>query len=279
MARVLVISFSDLGRDPRVDRQIEVLRRRHSVVAAGLAPPRQSVAEFIDISTPARRKLARVVTLVRLVGRRYDDVYWKHPRSIAALERLRSVAPDVVLANDLAALPIALRLGAPVVFDAHEHSPTEGADWPLWRMLFGPCARWQVGHYVPQVAAMTTVGRGIADAYERETGITAGIVTNAPPRQDLTPTLVHDPVRVLHHGAAHRGRGLEEMVRLAELLDERFIVDFVLVEGWPGYRDKLIRRASGNPRIRFPPPVPMRRIVAMANSYDVGLYVLHPANF
>ena len=126
MARVLVISFSDLGRDPRVDRQIEVLRRRHSVVAAGLAPPRQSVAEFIDISTPARRKLARVVTLVRLVGRRYDDVYWKHPRSIAALERLRSVAPDVVLANDLAALPIALRLGAPVVFDAHEHSPTAG---------------------------------------------------------------------------------------------------------------------------------------------------------
>ena len=281
MARVVVISFSDLARDPRVDRQIAVLRRHYTVVAAGLGPPGHPVDEFIDISTPPRRRLGRVLTLARLVARRYEDVYWKHPRNIAVFERLRNVSADVVLANDLNALPIALRLGAPVVFDAHEHSSTQEGRRASWRTLLSHCARWQVRHYIPQVTAMTTVNQAIADAYERETGVTATIVTNAPPRHDLEPSPVGDPVRILHHGAALRDRGLEEMVRLADLLDERFTVDFVLVEvaGSPGYRQRLISRANGNPRVRFPDPVPMPEIVTMANQYDIGLFLLPPVTF
>jgi hypothetical protein len=279
MARVLVVSFSDLGRDPRVNRQIEALEGRHTIVAAGLAPPRHVVEEFIDISTPPLRTLGRVLTLGRLIVRRYDDVYWKRPGRMAALHRLRRVPVDVVLANDLDALPIALRLGPPVVFDAHEHSPTQGGDRASWRVLIGPYASWQVRRYIPRVAAMMTVGVGIAEAYTLETGVTAAVVTNAPPRHNLIPTSVHDPVRILHHGSAARGRGLEEMVQLAGLLDERFTVDFVLVGGPPGYREELERLAARNPRIRFPDPVPMPNIVAMANEYDIGLYVLQPTNF
>jgi hypothetical protein len=72
---------------------------------------------------------------------------------------------------------------------------------------------------------------------------------------------------------------MEEMLRVADLLDDRFSVDFVLVEASPGYRDELVARASHNPRVRFPPPVAMRDIVQMANSYDIGLYLLQPTNF
>src|SRR5205823_126992 len=110
-------------------------------------------------------------------------------------------------------------------------------------------------------------------------GVRATVVRNAPPFADLQPSEVHEPIRILHHGAALRGRGLEEMLRVADLLDDRFTLDFVLVEHTPGFRDALIDRAKDNPRVRFPPPVPMRELVTLANGYDIGLYLLRPSNF
>jgi hypothetical protein len=277
--RVLVLSFSDLASDPRVDRQIGALKGRHSIVAAGLGRPKYDVDAFIDISTPQRRTLGRALGLARLLARRYEAVYWKHPTNIAVLDRLRQVRADVVIANDLSALPIALRLGPPVVFDAHEYTPAEFAERRLWRIVYGPYIGALCRRYIPPVSAMTTIGRAIADAYERDTGVRATVVTNAPARAALEPTSPHEPVRILHHGAAQPGRGLEEMIRLADLLDERFTVDFVLKENVPGYRAELIRRAGGNPRIRFPQPQPMHMLVRMANDYDIGLYSLPPVNF
>ena len=289
MTRLLIISFSDLASDPRVDRQISFLQPRYPIVAAGIGPPRREVDEFVDISTPARSVPGRTLGLARLLARRYEDVYWKHPTNVEVLRRLRHVRVDVAVANDLAALPIALRLGPPVVFDAHEYAPREFEHILWWRLLIKPFALWQCRRYVPQVAAMTTVGKAIADEYERETGVRATVVSNAPHRVDLEPTPVHQPVRVLHHGSAMPGRGLEEMIRVAELLDERFTTTFVLADTVPGddrgtrerrhYRDRLIRRAGRHPRIRFLPPQPMHALAQMANDYDIGLFLLRPVNF
>jgi hypothetical protein len=276
---VLVVSFTDFASDPRVDRQIRILRTRHEILAAGLGPPRYDVNEFITLSTPPRTKLGRVLGLIQLLARRYEAVYWNHPTNVAALDRLRHVRADVVVANDIETLPIALRLGSPVVFDAHEYAPAQFADLRWWRALISPYVRWQCRRYIPQVSAMTTASYGFADEYERETGVRATVVSNAPPRADLQPTPVHDPVRILHHGVANRGRGLAEMIRLAELLDERFTVDLVLARGVPGYRDELIRRARGNPRVRFPEPQPMHTLAKMANDYDIGVSLLPPVNF
>jgi hypothetical protein len=279
MALILVVSFSNLDSDPRVDRQISALRKRHEIVAAGFAPPRHDVDEFIDLSTPARTKRGRALGLMRLLARRYEDVYWKHPTNRAVLDRLSHVEADAVLANDLSALPIALRLGPPVVFDAHEHAPSQAAEGFLWRLVIAPYTAWQCRHYIPKVAAMTAVGPAIADAYEADTGVPATVVTNAPPYHALDPTDVHEPIQILHHGGAQRGRGLDGMLHLANLLDDRFAVDFVLTETHAGYRDELIRKARKNRRVRFPDPWPMHEIVPMANSYDIGLYLLPPVNF
>ena len=274
----LVISFSDLASDPRVDRQIRFLRSRYKVVAAGLGPSRYSDVEFIDITTPPQTLRRRLLWAARLALRRYEAAYWKDATNLTALGRVSDVRADVVVANEFEALPIALRLGPPVVFDAHEYSPEQWSERRLWRLLVAPYSHWQVRRYVPQVSRMTTVGQWIADEYERETGVRVTVVTNAPAREDLQPTPVHDPVRILHHGLANPGRGLEEMVRLADLLDDRFTLDFVLAEGIPGYRDKLIRAARANQRIRFPDPRPMHELVRMANDYDIGLFLLPPSN-
>jgi hypothetical protein len=148
----------------------------------------------------------------------------------------------------------------------------------VWRLLVAPYSHWQCRRYLPQVASMMTVGQGIADEYEREFGVRAMVVTNAPSHERLEPTPVHNPVRILHHGIASRGRGLREMIRLIDLLDERFTLDLVLVEASPGHRDELIRAASHNPRVRFPEPRRMHELVILANDYDIGLYLLPPSN-
>jgi len=279
MTTVLVISFSDLASDPRVDRQIVALTTRHRVIAAGLAPSDRAGVEFVDIGTPPLGLTDGGIGVARLLARRFETAYWRHPRYRTAYERLRGVAADVVVANDVAALPIAARLGPPVVLDAHEYAPEQYTDQWWWRHLVAPYVRWQCRRYIPEVAAMTTVSQGIADAYEREFGVSATVVTNAPPFANLEPTPVGDPVRILHHGGAVRGRHLEQMLRVVELLDECFVLDLMLVEGTPGLRDELIRRAAGNPRVRFPPPVPMREVVSTTNGYDIGLYSLPPNTF
>lgn len=278
MTRVLVISFSDLASDPRVDRQIAALRTRYDVVAAGLGPSDYDDVAFVDISTPARSIAGRVAGLARRLVRDYGAVYWKHPANQALCSRLQSVPADVVIANDIRVLPLAVALGRPVVFDAHEYAPDELGDELWWRLVTRPLIRWECERYIPRVAAMMTVSEGIADAYELSYGVRATVARNAPPLADLRPTEVHEPVRILHHGLAQRGRGLEEMLRLADLLEDRFTLDFVLVEHSRGFRDALVARAKHNPRVRFPPPVPMRELAQMANGYDIGLFLLPPNN-
>jgi glycosyltransferase involved in cell wall biosynthesis len=278
MSRVLVVSFSDLANDPRVDRQIGMLRERHEVVAAGLARPRRRDVEFVDLTTAPRSPAGRALGLARLVGRRYDAVYWRHPTNRASAQRLAEVACDVVLANDLPALPLAAELPSrpPVVFDAHEYAPAEQAEDPAWRLVIRPYVTALLRRYVPRVAAMMTVGPAIAEAYEREFGVQAAVVTNAPPRSGLEPSPVDRPIRVLHHGVAQRARRLEVMLDVADRLDERYAMDLVLAEGTPGYRDELVARAASLPRVRVLPPRPMPELVTAANDYDVGLYLLPP---
>jgi hypothetical protein len=273
-----VISFSDLASDPRVDRQIAALLTRYRVIAAGLAPPGRDGVEFIDLTDRPLGVLHGGLGVARLLSRRFEAAYWRHPRYRAAYQRLVGVAADVVIANDVAALPIAVRLGPPVVLDAHEYAPEQFNDQWWWRQLVSPYVRWQCSTYIPEVAALTTVSDGIADVYEHDFGVRAAVVKNTPPFADLEPTPVGEPVRLLHHGGAARGRGLEEMLRVVELLEEHFVLDLVLVEATPGFRDYLIHKARTNPRVRFPPPVPMSELVSMANPYDIGLFLLPPIN-
>lgn len=278
LAKVLVISFSDLASDPRVDRQITALLARHEIIAAGLAPPVHDGVEFVDLNTPPLGPLHGGLGVARLLAHRFETAYWRHPKYREAFHRVRSTSADVVLVNDLPALPIGLNVGPPVVFDAHEFAPDELSDRLWWRTLIAPYFDWQCGHYLPQVACMTTVGAGIADAYAHSYGVRAVVVTNSPPYAALAPTQVHTPIRIVHHGTAQRGRGLEEMLRLTELLGDRFTFDFVLSGGSTRFRAELVARAAGNPRVRFPPPVPMHELVQMANDYDIGLFLLPPNN-
>ena len=61
------------------------------------------------------------------------------------------------------------------------------------------------------------------------------------------------------------------------LIDGRFELDMMLV-GQDAWVERLRRAAAGDERIRFRGAVPMREIPTVANSYDVGVFLLEPSS-
>lgn len=291
VSRALVISFSDLARDPRVDRQISFLAGEHEVIAAGFAPPAGPEMEFVDLSPPRLSGVPEMVRrarwaelyaeslALRILGR-HQHAFWRHPANRVAARRLAGVSADVVIANDLSALPLAVRVAgeAPVIFDAHELSTEEHSQIRWWRMFAAPHVDALLRATLPRTAGMMTVSTGIAAAYAERYGVTPVVVTNAPPQSGLAPSPVDPPVRLIHHGIAVAERRLELMIEAMDLLDDRFTLDLMLVPSQPRYMSRLQRLASTRPRVRLLKPIPQRSIVGCCNEYDVGVFVLPPHN-
>ena len=278
---VLTISFSDLGRDPRVNRQIRALKRRYTVIAAGAADPQIDGVRFLLGRMPRRTFVRKLFDAARLVAGQYDRYYWNMAHVAQLRRALDEVRADVVIANDVDALPLAFDVAktAPVILDAHEYSLGEfgGLKWRLTRQGY---ARYLCRTYIRRTSGMMTVADGIAKEYANTFRVSPVVVQNAAPYADLHPTPVAaGVVRMIHHGNAVPGRRIEMMLDVMRMLPDRFRLDLMLLPSVPGYLAKLKSRAAGDPRIRFLPVVPMRELVPATNDYDVGLYLLPPASF
>jgi glycosyltransferase involved in cell wall biosynthesis len=284
VATVLVISLSDLGRDPRVDRQIDFLRGEHRVIAAGLGPPADGDLEYVDLGASGpggspRSGLARALAALRLhaLADRLDPDHerWR--------QRLEGVEADAIVANDAITLPLAFSLaaGRPVVFDAHEYAPVEWETSRAWRLLRRPQVRWACRTYLPQVGGMTAVSPEIAARYEREAAVPATVVTNAPRYEELEPSEIGETIRLVHFGWPDPMRRLDRTIEAMSRLDEAYSLDLLLMtpEALRGELRRLQRLAADDPRIRFLDPVPMRELTRFANRYDIGVHMLPPATF
>jgi hypothetical protein len=276
--------MSDLGSDPRVDRQIDFLRTEHRVVAAGFGPSAYDDVEFIELervtlSRPVRR-LKRLGALANRILGAHERGYWSDPDHRRWRQLLGGLDMDLIVVNDTDMLPLALSIGdaAPVVFDAHEYSPTQWEARLLWRLLERPHVRWICRRYLSSVAGMMVVSEGIAAMYEREFGVRGVVVTNAPRFEELAPSGIGENIRLVHFGWPNPERRLADTIEAMGLLDEHYSLDLILKAGPSSQRhlEKLRERAAGDPRIRFPDPVPMRDLPRVANAYDIGVFLLPP---
>ncbi len=283
MKSVLVISLTDLANDPRVDRQITALSARYRVLAAGTAPPAAPGVEFFHVPPRERRSRSRqALSALKLKAGAYERYYWAQSQVRWCLSALARVRPDVIVANDLATLPLALRLDSAcgVIYDAHEYSPREQENHLSWRFFFQDYIAYLCRTYLPRARAMLTVCQGIADEYRACYGVRPEVLTNAPPYHELDPAPT-DPgaVRMIHHGGAIPMRRIDLMIEAMEHLDERFHLDLMLMPTDPRCLERLRRLAAGRPRVKLVPTVPMAELPRRINRYDVGLYLLPPSNF
>lgn len=282
LKKVLIISFSAIRSDPRVMRQIRLLETGCDLIVTGFGAKPEANIRFVEVVKPRASLWRKAAWALRLLVGAFESYYWNQYHVKSAAQLLHDATPDVIIANDLSALPLALELarGKPVIYDAHEYSPGEYEDNLLWRLLFGRYNHAFCRKYLPRTASMLTVCQGIADAYAQHYGVRPLVVHNAPANQGLQPSPVQDDaIRMIHHGVASSARHLEVMIEMMAFLDRRFTLDLMLIEVEPGYVAFLRQKAQHDARIRFVEPVPMPQICRRINAYDVGLYLLPPDNF
>jgi len=282
--RVLILTFTPFGQEPRALKQVAFLREGYDVVTAGFGPAPFADLEHVEIPQAPTQRWG---VLGKLLGAGFLLLHWY--RALAWLNALDRLAGrllggrewDLVIAHDIKALDAALALKPRhgVILDLHEYAPRQEEHSFLWRLLIAPWARWVCRTAVPRAAAVVTVGQGIADEYLREFGIKSIVVVNATPYYDLEPVEVSTPIRLVHSGGVAPQRRLDIMIRGVRESKADVTLDLFLVPGEPSLMAELHALAEGDPRIRFRDPVPYRELVPTLNGYDLGLSIFPPTTF
>ncbi|HEX5403001.1 MAG TPA: hypothetical protein VFX16_11945 [Pseudonocardiaceae bacterium] len=281
-ARILCISFSDINRDSRVLRQLEVLAELGDVttVAYGDQPPGATEHLRIDESLPSLPQTLGGVAMLAL--RRYDSVELTAPAIRDVLRLVGDRTFDLVLANEARAMAVGHRIaaGAPVVADMHEWAPEERAHVRSWRLLVKPFMTYQCRKYLPKMAGVTVLNDSIGKLYTERFGVTPRTVRNAGPFRELSPSEVRDGrIRLVHSGGAVPGRNIEALIEAVRALDATFTLDLYLVPARDGgkYLNSLRELiGSAEDRITLHPPVRPDELVNTLHGYDVGLFSLPP---
>ena len=274
--------MSPLIRDARVLRQLDVLGRSGHLTSVGYGPAPDMVNEhvIVDDEQPSLPRSPRGV--LGLALHRYRAVELAAGGLRQARERLGSRRFDLVVANDARALPLAHSVaeGAPVWADMHEWAAAEFSHVISWRLLVGPLMNDLCVRYLPRSAVTTTVCEPLAERYQQTYGVVCRVVRNAGPLRDLVPGPVSaDRIRLVHSGAAIRGRNLEMIIR-STLTVPHCTLDLYLVPAADGgrYLDELKQLARGSDRIRFHDPVAPDALPRTLNAYDVGVFSMPPIN-
>lgn len=281
-SRLLILSISDIGADARVLKQVRAFADEYDVTTCGLGEsPDERVRHLrIDPRVPSViGRLAPYGNAVLLRLRRYRSLYWVDPLVRRARARLRGLTFDVVIANDIDTVPLALTIadGARVHADLHEYFPGLHDDVPAWVRLRKPYFDWLIRTFATKAKSVTTVGEGLAEKYEQNFGIRCGVVTNASPGMSLVPGAVERPIRLVHSGVAQTGRQLELTMRAAARTTTDVSLDLYLMPSDLAYLTELTALAAQlGDRVTVREPLGQASLVTRLNEYDLGVFVLPP---
>lgn len=275
---LLILTFSPIRSDPRVLKQVELFKDKYrvSTCAYGAAP--DGVEDHFALPDDSR---AWPSDKLGLISHQYGKVYSGLPAVQSARAMLPSGRFDIILANDLNTLPLALELEPKlgVHADLHEFAPREKEDNLKWRLFIAPFMRWLCSRYLAKAESVTTVSQGIADEYLKDYGTPTGVVTNAAPYAEGAVRAVGTKVRLIHSAAGQRYRKLENFVEAMKDAPAWLSLDMIVMPNEPDYVAELKALAAAVPSITFRDPVPYQELVATLSEYDVSVVFLPPTNF
>jgi hypothetical protein len=293
--RICIISFSPIHRDARVLRQIEYLKERFSISVIGygqLDSIHDATVQMFSVRLPVGwirriRKLFFFLIGSVLPHWIYECWYWGELNHKDALDLIIRNRPEAIHANELTALPVAVRAskktGSRIVLDLHEYAPLEWENRWYWKIFFKPMVDYLLRKYLPYVSASVTVGEAIAERYFREYGFRPTVIMNTPRPID-TPAFRKtntEAIRLVHHGGAIRDRRLELMIQAVALADSRYTLHFMLIESSRGYLSylKALAQRMAPGRVFFHQPVPPVDIIRNLSGFDMGIYLLPLTDF
>lgn len=288
MKSILIIAFSDLNHDARVNRQINFLKDSYDLSIASFGLSSEKNVKSIELKKIKPGTLDKLIGGIALLTKFYTLAYNIIYNRDEYLKLLSSKRYDLIIANDIETLPLAMEMAksSKVLFDAHEYAPRHFEDKLIWRIFFSKFNQFLCEKYLPQIDAMLTVGKGLAKEYALHFPVKPIVLTNANYFKDITPVATKkDKIKLVHHGAANPSRQLELMIESLGYLDDRFTLDMILLtpaianKKTSRYLDKIKGMVDNNPRVRILPPVKNDKVIDLIHHYDVGIFLLPPINF
>ena len=89
-----------------------------------------------------------------------------------------------------------------------------------------------------------------------------------------------DKIKIIHHGYASPDRVIEGMIETMDYVDSRFHLDLMLVANYQqDYLQQLEQMVKTRNNVRILSPVSFEEIIPFTSQYDIGFYILKPANF
>ncbi len=286
MTRIALVCVSPLQHDSRVLRHAALLvGAGYDVRIFAQAPlPATPPAPVSVIPGPGSDTRVRLGMVLRqapatLLPASADLLYWLSASRLTTRSDLLRFKPDLVIANDWRALPIAFSAKrgcrARIIYDSHEFASEEFTDSWRWRVL----ARQHVvrieDRYIREADAVVTVSDGIADALAVRYGLARPtVVSNTPAWQATAFRPTTRPVSVLYHGAVVPRRGLETLIESVASWPEEFRL--VIRGPAQGGFDQHLHNLAGplGERIAIEPPVPPDQLISTAAQADIGIFLL-----
>lgn len=289
MSGVAVLTFSRIARDGRVLRQCDLVAEMGTpphVIAFG--EPGDVIAYPHSLyPTPQPSTAHRLDTVLRqlpahLGGMAAQAGFWRAARFRWALDRLREVAPGLVIANDWPALVVGARYkresGARLHYDSHEFSPMEFNESAWWRMVHKPFVRQLERSSIGAADSISTVGPRLADELQSHYRLVErpAVIRNMPNRMSgVVNTATQWPLRILYHGHLLPDRGLEVLIDTAKAWNIPHTLT-LRGNGPDGYVNGLRQRAAALQamgRVQFVPAVPPHDVMRVAaETADLGVF-------
>lgn len=281
MARILILSYSNINRDPRVLKQISFFRNQgFEVILSSL----EYEGDLLFFPIRNRKNLVfRLVKLAIMILRLKGLRVWEFVRNSSFQELKVKGRFEIIFANDEETWPIAEKLrrlnpGTKLVIDAHEYYPGQFNDRLSWNLFHKWYSEFLCETYPYAADFFITVCDGIAKAYEKNYVKKALVVLNTPDFQPgINPSPIGDKIQLVHHGIAVKSRKIELMIQMMDTLDQRFHLNLMLMPSDQVYYDELQVLANGK-AVDFLSPVPTKEISSFLNQFDIGLFLLEPVN-
>jgi len=285
--KILIISLSEIHRDPRVIRQILFLKNEYELTVIGLTSSGIEGVNYIPFpAKPANNLLIKLEEAFLATLGFFDYLYWKQKNIKTLKNTLLDLKekPDFILSNDVQVLALASffskRWNADLVADLHEYAPLELENILIWKLRYKRYYYALLKKNLSNAKYVTTVCESIKNKLKTEFNINSTVLTSAPEYEELLPSKVDEnKIKIIHHGGAMRSRYIHLMIDMLQFLGERFELYLMLIDTDPGYLDELKQLSLKNPRIHFLPPVPTVQIASFINQFDIGLFLLPPVNF
>lgn len=280
---VLILSYDSIDIDPRVIKQVRRLADEYEVTTCSPGPSPDGRVEHISLDPAHVRPRGRWGNLIDDVAREREWFRWTYdhvPLVQQTRRLLRGRRFDAVIANDAETIGAAISVAGAgrVHADLHEFFPGLPVDDTKLGLRQRRYWTWLITRFASKVRSSTSVGREIAKRYD-EYGLDAGVVTNATPFRDFTPTPTGTPIRLVHSGNPFRERGLAEIMRAVAGSSADVSLDLYLTYNPPTDREHLVALAEElGPRITVHEPVSQAELIDALHAYDVGIHVLPPTS-